>query len=64
MEGNHIFIDQGTDNERIFVLMKEPFFSIIDQGKLVSMSKELLGEDVVDSIDSGKKNSSSGNGGE
>lgn len=64
MEGNHIFIDQGTDNERIFVLMKEPFFSIIDQGKLVSMSKELLGDDVADAIDSGKKNSSSGSDGE
>lgn len=42
MEGNHITIDQGTENERVFVLMKEPFFSIIDQGKLVQMSQELL----------------------
>ena len=32
MQENRLFIDQGTDHERIFVLMREPFFYIIDQG--------------------------------
>ena len=41
MQENRLFIDQGTDHERIFVLMREPFFYIIDQGKMVQMTKEL-----------------------
>ncbi len=41
MQENRLFIDQGTDHERIFVLMREPFFYIIDQGKMIQMTKEL-----------------------
>lgn len=44
LEGNHIYVDKGTDNERIFVLMRVPIFSIIDQAKLMQMSQEMLGE--------------------
>lgn len=41
MQENRLFIDQGTDHERIFVLMREPFFYIIDQGQIVQMTKDL-----------------------
>ncbi|MFC2741981.1 MAG: hypothetical protein ACFN1I_00935 [Selenomonas artemidis] len=41
MHENRILIDDGTDHERIFILMREPFFHIMDQGSLVQMSKEL-----------------------
>mgnify|MGYP000862641656 FL=1 len=41
MQENRLFIDRGTDHERIFVLMREPFFYIIDQAKMVQMTKEL-----------------------
>ena len=41
MHENRILIDDGTDHARIFILMREPFFHIMDQGSLVQMSKEL-----------------------
>ena len=40
-EGNRIHIDKDTDNERVFILMHDPIFSILDQAKTVEMTKEL-----------------------
>ena len=36
-----LFVDKGSDHERIFILMREPFFHIIDQGKMMQLTKEL-----------------------
>ena len=41
MQENRLLIDRGSDHERIFILMREPFFYIIDQGKIVQMTKEM-----------------------
>lgn len=41
MEDNRIYIDQGTDDERIFVFLRQPFFHILDQGQMIQLSKEL-----------------------
>ena len=41
MQENRLLIDKGSDHERIFILMREPFFHIIDQGKMMQMTKEL-----------------------
>ncbi len=51
LEGNHIYVDRGTDNERVFTLMRAPIFSIIDQAKLMQMSQEMLGETPSDGND-------------
>lgn len=44
MEENRIYINPGTDNEKIFVFMQEPFFGILDQSQSVQLSKELEDE--------------------
>lgn len=41
MEENRIYIDKGTENERIFIFLRDPFFHILDQGKAVQMAKDL-----------------------
>lgn len=41
MEENRIYIDKGSDSERVFVFMRTPFFHIMDQGKLVQLAKDL-----------------------
>lgn len=41
MQDNRLVIDKDTDHTRIFILMREPFFHIIDQGKMMQMTKEL-----------------------
>ena len=41
MQDNRLVIDKDTDHKRIFILMREPFFHIIDQGKMMQMTKEL-----------------------
>lgn len=41
MEENRIYINQGTNNEKVYLLMRAPFFGIIDQSKSVELSNEL-----------------------
>ena len=41
MEENRIYINEGTDNQKIFILMKEPFFGIINQAQAMELSKDL-----------------------
>lgn len=41
MEENRIHVNPGTDKEKIFLLMRAPFFGIIDQSKSTALSKEL-----------------------
>lgn len=41
MEENRIYINRGTDKEKVFLMMRVPFFGIIDQSKSVELSKEL-----------------------
>jgi len=41
MEENRIYINRGTDKEKVFLIMQAPFFGIIDQSKSNELSKEL-----------------------
>lgn len=41
MEENRIYINQGTDKEKVFILMREPFFGVLDQSQSVQLSNEL-----------------------
>ena len=41
MEENRIYINKGTDNEKVYIMMRVPFFGIIDQSKSMELAKEL-----------------------
>lgn len=43
-EGTIIF-NRGTDQEKVFVVLHDPVFTVMDQSKLIEMQKELYGGD-------------------
>jgi len=46
MDDNHIYVNEGTDNAQVFVVLGYPVFGIVDQSKLVGLYKELGGTDI------------------
>lgn len=45
VEANHIFIDKGSEYEKCYVLVKEPYFSIIKKDKLKDFANDLANID-------------------
>ncbi len=45
VEANHIYIDKGSEQEKCYVLVKEPFFSIIKKEKLKDFASDLANLD-------------------
>lgn len=45
MEDTRIFINKGTEQERVFVVIGYPIYGIMDQGKLVNLYKDLGGQE-------------------
>lgn len=48
MDENHIYINEGTDNAQVYVVLGYPVFGIVDQSKLIGLYKELGGTEVVE----------------
>ena len=48
MDENRIYINKGTDQEKVYVFLWEPVFGILDQSKTVAMGNELSGSDAPD----------------
>ena len=41
MEENRIYINKDTENEKVYYLMRTPFFGVIDQSQSNELAKEL-----------------------
>ena len=41
VEENHIYIDRGTEQEKCYILVKDPYFSIIRKDKLQDFAHDI-----------------------
>jgi len=48
MDENRIYINKGTDQEKVYVFLWEPVFGILDQATTVTLAQELSGEEPTE----------------